>query len=240
MRTSVKLSAPCFVRTTDIEERTKLVSWLESIGYTYCVGCFNARSAISSPLIPYIMVSTRAETDFVECLLYRPDNGIDCGCDVGLFRTLAAIGHSNTLEQQERSMRVQVKIVAFATDKNEWGNAYCSYCPATRYFFGRGDTIEEVVADVQGHLLNLLCHRFIHKNLLNCGWTITENSVKPPIFTDEEVVKLTEKSYGMTIPEPLIVELNVEVPKVYNPCMYDETGNKYRTIETASGTGCSR
>lgn len=96
------------------------------------------------------------------------------------------------------------------------------------------------MADVQGHLLNLLCHRFIHKNLLNCGWTITENSVKPPIFTDEEVVKLTEKSYGMTIPEPLIVELNVEVPKVYNPCMYDETGNKYRTIETASGTGCSR
>jgi hypothetical protein len=67
------------------------------------------------------MVSTRAETDFVECLLYRPDNGIDCGCDVGLFRTLAAIGHSNTLEQQERSMRVRVKIVAFATDKNEWG-----------------------------------------------------------------------------------------------------------------------
>lgn len=54
MRTSVKLSTPCFVRTTDIEERTKLVSWLESIGYTYCVGCFNARSAISSPLIPYI------------------------------------------------------------------------------------------------------------------------------------------------------------------------------------------
>lgn len=103
MRTSVKLSAPCFVRTTDIEERTKLVSWLESIGYTYCVGCLNARSAISSPLIPYIMVSTRAETDFVECLLYRPDNGIDCGCNVGLFKTLAAIGHSDTLEQQERS-----------------------------------------------------------------------------------------------------------------------------------------
>lgn len=121
MRTSVKLSAPCFVRTTDIEERTKLVSWLESIGYTYCVGCLNARSAISSPLIPYIMVSTRAETDFVECLLYRPDNGIDCGCNVGLFKTLAAIGHSDTLEQQERSMRVRVKIVAFATDKNEWG-----------------------------------------------------------------------------------------------------------------------
>lgn len=103
------ISAPCFVRTTDIEERTKLVSWLESIGYTYCVGCLNARSAISSPLIPYIMVSTRAETDFVECLLYRPDNGIDCGCNVGLFKTLAAIGHSDTLEQQERSMRVRVK-----------------------------------------------------------------------------------------------------------------------------------
>ena len=120
------------------------------------------------------------------------------------------------------------------------GERLLQLLPSDEILFGRGDTIEEVVADVQGHLLNLLCHRFIHKNLLNCGWTITENSVKPPIFTDEEVVKLTEKSYGMTIPEPLIVELNVEVPKVYNPCMYDETGNKYRTIETASGTGCSR
>ena len=130
-------------------------------------------------------------------------------------------------------------MVVFATDKNKWGSAYCSYCPATRYFFGRSDTIEEVVADVQGHLLNLLCHRFIHKNLLNCGWTITENSVKPPIFTDEEVVKLTEKSYGMTISEPLIVELDVEVPNVLKPS-YAKTSNKYRTIETASGTGCSR
>lgn len=185
------------------------------------------------------MVSTRAETDFVECLLYRPDNGIDCGCDVGLFRTLAAIGHSNTLEQQERSMRVQVKMVVFATDKNKWGSAYCSYCPATRYFFGRGGTIEEVVADVQSQLLRLLCHRFLWSNLINCGWVITDTSVTPPIFTDEEVVKLTEKSYGMAIPEPLIIELNVEVPNVYNPCMYDETGNKYRTVETASGTGRS-
>ena len=111
-------------------------------------------------------------------------------------------------------MRVQVKMVVFTTDKNEWGNAYCSYCPATNYPFGRSDTIEEIVADVQGHLLNLLCHRLIYKNLRNCGWIITENSVKPPIFTDEEVVYLTEQSYSTTIVAPKIIELDVEVPCV--------------------------
>ena len=111
-------------------------------------------------------------------------------------------------------MRVQVKMVVFATNKNKWGHSYCSYCPATNYFFGRGETIEEVIADVQSHLFNLLCYRFIYKNLQNCGWEITENSVKSPIFTDEDVVHLAEQSYSTKIVAPKIIELNVEVPRI--------------------------
>ena len=105
------------------------------------------------------------------------------------------------------------------------GSAYCSYCPATRYFFGRSDTIEETVADVQSHLFGLLCHRFIWGNLVHAGWVITDTSVVPPVFTDEEVINLAEKSYEMTISEPLIVELDVEVPNVLKPS-YAKTSNK--------------
>lgn len=92
----MKFTTSCFVRVEDVDKRKKLVEWLEGqIGYRYCVGCYNARSAIDSPLIPYVLVSTRAETGFVQCFVQRPDEGIDCGTDVELFKALAAMNDEN-------------------------------------------------------------------------------------------------------------------------------------------------
>lgn len=43
----MKFTTSCFVRVEDVDMRKKLVEWLEGqIGYRYCVGCYNARSAI--------------------------------------------------------------------------------------------------------------------------------------------------------------------------------------------------
>ena len=111
-------------------------------------------------------------------------------------------------------MRVQVKLVVFPTDKNKWKHNYCSYCPAIKYFFGRGETIEDVVCAVTIYLLQLLCYRFKYKNLENLGWEIAENSIKVPIFTDEEAVGLAEQSYSTKIVEPKIIVVDVEVPCV--------------------------
>jgi hypothetical protein len=111
-----------------------------------------------------------------------------------------------------KTNRVQVKLVVFPTNKNEWHNNYCSYCPAINYPFGRADSIEKVVADVQSQLLKLLCHREIYKNLQNLGWKITDTSIKVPTFTDEEAVRLTEQSYEIKISNPIIIEIDVEVP----------------------------
>ena len=92
----MKFTTSCFVRVEDVDKRKKLVEWLEGqIGYRYCVGCYNARSDIDSPLIPYVLVSTRAETGFVQCFVQRPDEGIDCGTDVELFKALAAMNDVN-------------------------------------------------------------------------------------------------------------------------------------------------
>ena len=92
----MKFTTSCFVRVENVDKRKKLVEWLEGqIGYRYCVGCYNARSAIDSPLIPYVLVSTRAETGFVQCFVQRPDEGIDCGTDVELFKALAAMNDVN-------------------------------------------------------------------------------------------------------------------------------------------------
>lgn len=96
----MKFTTSCFVRVEDVDMRKKLVEWLEGqIGYRYCVGCYNARSAIDSPLIPYVLVSTRAETGFVQCFVQRPEEGIDCGTDVELFKALAAMNDENDIEQ---------------------------------------------------------------------------------------------------------------------------------------------
>lgn len=96
----MKFTTPCFVRVEDVEKRKKLVEWLEGqIGYRYCVGCFNARSAIDSPLIPYVLVSTRAETGWVECFAQRPDEGIDCSTNIDLFKALAAMNDENAYMQ---------------------------------------------------------------------------------------------------------------------------------------------
>lgn len=111
-------------------------------------------------------------------------------------------------------MRVKVKIVVFPTDKNKWEYEYCSYCPEINYYFGRADNIRKVIADVQSHLLELLCHRFFYNNLQNLGWKITENSVISPTFTAEEAVSLAEQSYSTKIVEPKIIELDVEVPTI--------------------------
>ncbi len=91
----MKFTTPCFVRVEDVEKRKELVEWLEWIGYRYCVGCVNARSAISSPLIPYVGVSSRAETGFVECFLQCPEEGMDCGENIELFKALAAMNDEN-------------------------------------------------------------------------------------------------------------------------------------------------
>lgn len=111
-------------------------------------------------------------------------------------------------------MRVKVKLVVFRhPEPAEWGT-FCSYCPELKYFFGRGNAKNDVLENVTAYLLRMLCYRNKQSNLKELGWEVSENSVKVPIFTDEESVKLTEKSYGIKITEPQIVEIDVEVPIV--------------------------
>ena len=93
---------------------------------------------------------------------------------------------------------VKVKLVVFRHPEPEKWGEYCGYCPAIKYVCRHSNT-QSVIADIQSYLLKLLCHRFIYKNLENCGWHIDKNSVIPPIFTDEETIALTEQLYEVKI-----------------------------------------
>lgn len=107
-------------------------------------------------------------------------------------------------------MQVAVKLVIFW--HCEW-DKYCSYCPELHFFFGRGDTIEKCVLVVREELLDELKGRLKYTNLKVRNWQVSENSIIPPTFTDEQAVKLAEENYELSIPEHQIVEINVEVPK---------------------------
>lgn len=48
-----------------------------------------------------------------------------------------------------------------------------------------------------------LAGRIHYRNLKNRGWEVDENSAKPPIFADEELVKRTEESLKSKLKNPL-------------------------------------
>lgn len=107
---------------------------------------------------------------------------------------------------------VSVKLVVFKHPEPTRWDTYCSYCPELQYFFGRGETVNDVVEQVRQTLLEELQNRNAYKNLHNLGWNITDTSIKVPIFTDEEAVSLTEQSYEITISNYQIVKIDVEIP----------------------------
>ena len=105
---------------------------------------------------------------------------------------------------------VSVKLVMFKSDKE---NFFLSYCAATHDFASKGKTVEATIASAKVWLIQLLENRLAYKNLQEYGWEVSENSAKPPIFADEELVCLTEKIHSTKIKEPIIVTINVELPK---------------------------
>ncbi len=109
-------------------------------------------------------------------------------------------------------MRIKVKLVVFKHPKPETWRTYASYCPAIKDYCGRGSTVKEVIDMETRILLDDLKYRLKYNSLEKCGWEVSENSAIPPIFTDKEAVKRTEHIFDCKIDEPIIVELNVELP----------------------------
>lgn len=89
---------------------------------------------------------------------------------------------------------------------------YCSYCPETWFSFATGATVEEVIEQILFNADWELKERNIWKNLRNRGWKIDENSVIPPIFSVEEMVKETFRLHAIPITDYKIEELHVTVP----------------------------
>ncbi len=109
--------------------------------------------------------------------------------------------------------RVSVKLVVFKhPDAARW-DTYASYCPATHNFCARGKSVAEVIAYFEKMLIRELENRMFFDNFINWGWEVSENSAKPPIFADEYLISETERMFEVTIKEPILITVDVELPK---------------------------
>lgn len=108
---------------------------------------------------------------------------------------------------------VSVKLVVFRHPEPARWDTYASYCPATHNFCARGKSLAQVLAFFKEMLYRELQNRMYFDNLKNYGWEVSENSAKPPTFADEYLVSETERMFEVTIKDPIIITINVELPK---------------------------
>lgn len=108
---------------------------------------------------------------------------------------------------------VSVKLVVFKHPEPARWDTYASYCPATKDFCSHGKSISEVVDMFKKLLYRDLQNRLAYKNMENWGWEVSENSAIPPIFADNNAVSETERIFEVTIKEPIIITVDVELPR---------------------------
>lgn len=109
--------------------------------------------------------------------------------------------------------KVSVKLVVFKHPEPARWDVYASYCPATRNFCACGKSVSEVVDKFKSMLIRDLKNRLAFVNMKNYGWEVGENLAKPPIFVDEYLVSETERMFEVTIKDPIIITVDVELPK---------------------------
>lgn len=112
--------------------------------------------------------------------------------------------------------KVSVKLVMFKQKTMHEEGEYCGYCPALGVFHVM-PSFEKLLAYMQDCFERDLEERIHYKHLKLRGWEVSENSAKPPIFANEELVKRTEKIFAVKIKEPIIVELYAELTPPKDP-----------------------
>lgn len=109
--------------------------------------------------------------------------------------------------------RVSVKLVVFKHPEPARWDDYASYCPATHNCCARGKSVAEVITYFEKMLIRELENRMFFDNFKNWGWEVSENSAKPPIFAEEYLISETERIFEVKIKDPLIITVDVELPK---------------------------
>lgn len=89
----MKFKTPCFVRVENPERRDNLIDWCVNIGY-------ETNTCQLPPLVCYVFTESHfAGRCGTKALLSLPQNSVNCGTDIELFKALAAMNDENDREQ---------------------------------------------------------------------------------------------------------------------------------------------
>ncbi len=93
----MKFKTPCFVRVEDAEERKRLLTWLQDIGYSL----YQSARELSYPIVCCNMIDDEPGNVYGEYEeeLVEASHACDCGTDIELFKALAAMNDENDREQ---------------------------------------------------------------------------------------------------------------------------------------------
>lgn len=109
---------------------------------------------------------------------------------------------------------MKFKIIVFEHPEPDVWGVFCGFCPANHYYCSGNNTFDKTLKRIKRRIRFDLEQRFMFpSHLEKYGWEITENSVKPPIFTDEDTLRLAEKSYEITIDKYKILKVHVKIPE---------------------------
>lgn len=93
----MKFKTPCFVRVEDAEERKRLLTWLQDIGYSL----YQSVRELSYPIVCCNMIDDEPGNAYGEHEeeLVGASHACDCGTNIELFKALAAMNNENDREQ---------------------------------------------------------------------------------------------------------------------------------------------
>lgn len=105
-------------------------------------------------------------------------------------------------------MEVKIKVIAFEHPNSFKGGKYCCACRDI-CLFTANITFDAALTDIRKVLLSYLQDKkFIR--LQKMGWKICGNSIIPPSYSDEELLRYAEEFYDLKISEYKITTVSEE------------------------------
>lgn len=145
----MKFKTPCFVRVEDAEDRKRLLTWLQDIGYSL----YQSARELSYPIVCCNMIDDDEPGNVYgeyEEELVDASHACDCGTNIELFKALAAMNDENDQDQwfvhetaTLHEIRTQYEPLRFCGHRRIWMNARSGY-EFGRANWGGGSTIGSI------------------------------------------------------------------------------------------------
>lgn len=107
-------------------------------------------------------------------------------------------------------MKITIKIVLWKDIKKA---TYLSFCPYVPPAVGTAKNSKIAIQYTKKYIVWELEDRFNNLNLKKEGWKIEKDNTIPPKISNNQAIRKVENIIGYKIPNPKIIEVEIEVPR---------------------------